>query len=207
MTNSDHDLNRWLGVSDVAGSRGESPPDSKFLKFLRMMARARLGPRSGNPLRRAFSSGDIVHRVLMRFYGRRREFRGRTWPELAAYFSKLVDHETKDAARRARTQKRDVSRLEALSAADAVASAHPSPSSIAGAFEGAGRDADRLRRRIESLPEGLRAVVTLMIEGLDYAEIADRLKIKESAVRQRASRAIRRLRGEESPGSEPDPST
>ena len=52
----------------------------------------------------------------------------------------------------------------------------------------------RLRRAVHSLPPLYRQVVTLMLEGLDYSEIAQVLGISESNVGARLSRARQVLR-------------
>jgi RNA polymerase sigma factor (sigma-70 family) len=52
----------------------------------------------------------------------------------------------------------------------------------------------RLRRAVHSLPLGYRQVVTLMLEGMDYGEIAQVLGISESNVGARLSRARQVLR-------------
>ena len=54
---------------------------------------------------------------------------------------------------------------------------------------------ERLHRAIRRLPPAYRAVFTLShIEGLKYAEIADRLGIPLGTVKSRMSEAVRRLR-------------
>lgn len=52
----------------------------------------------------------------------------------------------------------------------------------------------RLRRAVHSLPLGYRQAVTLMLEGMDYGEIAQVLGISESNVGARLSRARQVLR-------------
>ena len=53
---------------------------------------------------------------------------------------------------------------------------------------------ERLRRAVHALPLLYRQVVTLMLEGLDYGEIAQVLGLSESNVGARLSRARQMLR-------------
>ena len=53
---------------------------------------------------------------------------------------------------------------------------------------------ERLRRAVHALPLNYRQVVTLMLEGMDYAEIAQVLGISENNVGARLTRARQMLR-------------
>ena len=53
---------------------------------------------------------------------------------------------------------------------------------------------ERLRRAVHALPLLYRQVVTLMLEGMDYSEIAQVLGLSESNVGARLSRARQMLR-------------
>jgi len=56
------------------------------------------------------------------------------------------------------------------------------------------QQSERLRRAVHALPLLYRQVVTLMLEGLDYGEIAQVLGLSESNVGARLSRARQMLR-------------
>ena len=68
----------------------------------------------------------------------------------------------------------------------------PAPDPEAGLARG--QQGERLRRAVHSLPPAYRQVVTLMLEGMDYSEIAQVLGLSESNVGARLSRARQMLR-------------
>ena len=54
---------------------------------------------------------------------------------------------------------------------------------------------EMVRQSVMNLPDACRTVVSLsLIEGLDYSEIADYLKLKESSVRSHVSRGLLKIR-------------
>ena len=80
-------------------------------------------------------------------------------------------------------------KAEAMESID-VADSAPNPE--AGAARG--QQGERLRRAVHSLPVLYRQVVTLMLEGMEYDEIAQVLGISESNVGARLTRARQMLR-------------
>lgn len=85
-------------------------------------------------------------------------------------------------------------RAQVSGVADETQVHDPAPNPESGAIEGQRRE--RLAGAIHRLPIAYRQVMTLLLEGFDYAEIADVLGISETNVGARLTRARQILRSE-----------
>ena len=85
-----------------------------------------------------------------------------------------------------------VTRRRPQAAAEEIDVPDPAPNPEAGFARE--QQSERLRRAVHALPLLYRQVVTLMLEGLDYSEIAQVLGLSESNVGARLSRARQMLR-------------
>lgn len=151
---------------------------------IRCLAQEVLPP--NDDLRREIDSEDLAQDVLLHLVQHVDEFRGSTWPEFFAFVRTMTHQRRLDRARRQNRQKRQ---------RDPEAQTHratepKSPSVIAMGRE----EKRRLRLLIEDLPQSLKAVLELRLQGKGYAEIADEIGFSEANTRQRVSRSIKTLR-------------
>jgi RNA polymerase sigma-70 factor (ECF subfamily) len=83
----------------------------RYRDLLCMLARqVQLSPR----LRRRFDASDLVQETLLKATENLEQFRGSTEAELVQWLQEILHNALADAMRRARAQKRDVAREEAL---------------------------------------------------------------------------------------------
>lgn len=96
--------------------------------------------------------------------------------------------------KRGRRQKRVVRSVEGESGLTEVADTAPSVEEVATVSETEAEIVDRVREAISRLPAGQREVVEMhKLSGMSMAEVAERLQIREGAVRVRAHRAYKAL--------------
>jgi RNA polymerase sigma-70 factor (ECF subfamily) len=154
-------------------------------------------------LRGKFDASDVVQQTLMEAHVALGEFRGRTSAELAAWLRAILAHVLAHEFRRyGGTLRRDVGREVGLEDAlarssrqlgAALASAEPSPSTVASGHEAELRLAEALAR----LPKDFREVILLRnLQGLSHEEVAQQMDRGVGAVRMLWVRALSRLRQE-----------
>jgi RNA polymerase sigma-70 factor (ECF subfamily) len=138
------------------------PELERYRPYLRLLARASLGPR----LQAKLDASDLVQDVLKQAVEAREQFRGQSAAELAAWLRQILVRKMANLARDWRRARRDVRREVSLEAALEESSAR------LGAFlaaEGSSPDerADleermlRVAAALEALPEAQREAVTL----------------------------------------------
>lgn len=133
-------------------------------------------------LRRRLAGAEEVDEVFQKVFARLHEARGRYEPKFpfAQWLfvltrNVLLDHLRQDARRRAREER--------------AMSQDPGPAALEEVKD------ERPERLGELTGPDRQAVEWRVIDELSYAEIARRLGSSEAGVRQRVSRALRRLRG------------
>jgi RNA polymerase sigma-70 factor (ECF subfamily) len=175
---------------------GEWHPE-RYRDLLCMLARQiQLDPR----LRRSFDSSDLVQETLLKATQNLEQFHGGSEAELVKWLQQIMQNALTDARRRARAQKRDVAREEALAVVVNDSSARlqnwlvapdSSPSQRAARKE----ELLRVAAALAKLPEDQRDVVILR-DSLDtpVRTIAEQLGRTEKAVAGLLLRGRRKLR-------------
>jgi RNA polymerase sigma-70 factor (ECF subfamily) len=169
----------------------------RYRDLLCMLARQiQLDPR----LRRRFDSSDLVQETLLKATQNLEQFQGGTEAELVKWLQEIMQNALADALRRARAQKRDVAREEALAVVvndssarlqNWLAAPDSSPSQRAEREE----QLLRVAAALAQLPEDQRDVVILR-DSLDtpIRTIAEQLGRTEKAVAGLLLRGRRKLR-------------
>jgi RNA polymerase sigma-70 factor (ECF subfamily) len=163
--------------------------------YLHLLARLHLHPR----LRGKLDPSDVVQQALLRAHEHRRQFRGRTEAEGAAWLRRILTNTLADAAR-AFGGKRDVAREQSLEAAlqqssarlEALLSTPPSsPSAKAVRHE----EMAALAGALAALPEDQRtAVEQHHLQGCPVREVAAHMGRSERAVAGLLRRGLAKLR-------------
>jgi RNA polymerase sigma-70 factor (ECF subfamily) len=169
---------------------------TRFRDYLRLLARAQLGPR----LQAKLDPSDVVQQTLLEAHRDLAQFRGTTSGELAAWLRRILARNLANAARDLGRDKRDVSREQSLQALIEASSARleawlaadgPSPSESAGRHE----QAARLAAALATLPEPQRLAVELRhLHGWTLNDIAEHLEKSPAAVAGLLHRGLERLR-------------
>lgn len=177
---------------------GESHGDhlGRYREYLVMLARDQLGIRVGKKL----DPSDIVQQTLLDAYRDRRQFRGRTEAEKAAWLRRILARNLADSLRALGCAKRDVSREVSLEAGldqssqrlgEWLATERSCPSQQAQREERAVQLASAMAR----LPDAQRnALVLKHWHGQSLAEIGDQIGRSPVAVAGLIKRAMKRLR-------------
>lgn len=168
-----------------------------YRNYLSLLARVQLGRRVQGKL----DPSDVVQETFMEAHRDFHQFRGTTEAELVSWLRQMLATNLANQLRRyAGTRRRDI-RLERELANDmdqssraldrALAAKHSSPSQRAARREQAVLLADVLKR----LPDDYREVIILRhLEGLRFAQVADRMGRSVDSVEKLWTRALGRLR-------------
>jgi RNA polymerase sigma-70 factor (ECF subfamily) len=160
------------------------------------LARLHLDPR----LQGKLDPSDIVQRTLLQAHQARRQFRGQSPAELAAWLRQILANNLTMAVREFARAKRDVAREQSLEAALTASSARleawlaaeqSSPSQQAEHHE----QAARLAEALERLPAAQREALVLQHwQGWSLAQIGDHLGRSPEAVAGLIKRGLKQLR-------------
>jgi RNA polymerase sigma-70 factor, ECF subfamily len=145
-------------------------------------------------LDRKEDASDLVQKVLYRATIQFDQFKGRTFGEFDAWLARMQDKQFLKLLRRWRNQRRNMNREEPLNPAwsDQGELATSSTAILDRLFRA--EEAERLNLAMSWCRQEDRTVIRMhLFEGLNHAEIADRLDIAPAAARQRYCRAIRRI--------------
>ncbi len=144
--------------------------------------------RSRPELSALFSTGDVVHDVLLGVLRDLHSFKGDDQPALTQYLAVRVSHQLIDTIRFHQAKCRDRRRGGVDSAAHEPASTDPSPTSAAAARESAAA----LDAAIATLPERLRQVLELRYRrGMAHADVAAALGFPSAEAARKAERTAR----------------
>jgi len=168
----------------------------QYREYLRLLARMQLDRR----LQRKLDASDLVQQTLLQAHQARRDFRGTTHAELAAWLRQILARNLAHAVRDLGRAKRDVGRERSLEAAIDASSARleawlaaeqSSPSQQAIHNEVVFRVASALA----TLPDAQReAIVRHYWQGASLAEVAAQLGRSPAAVAGLLHRGIAQLR-------------
>ena len=173
-----------------------------YRNYLTILAGTQLDAR----LRRRISPSDVVQETMLGAYRDFPQFRGQSEAELLAWLRQILIHRLQHAYEtHVRAGRRDIRReisldevdhsldRSAARLADVLPATDYSPSGAASARENAVEVANRLAQ----LPPDYREVIVLRnLQGLSFAEIANRMHRKPTAARMlwlRATEKFRRL--------------
>jgi RNA polymerase sigma-70 factor, ECF subfamily len=177
---------------------GESPPVNslssesaktleRYRDYLCLLAELQLRSELG----RKFDASDIVQQTLLDAHAHRRQFRGTTSAQLAAWLRRILARNLADAQRAYGRARRRAAREVSLRLATFLAAAGPSPSQRVQHNELAVRLATALLR----LPDAQReALVLQKWHGLSLTEIATTMGRTVDAVAGLLKRGLRQLR-------------
>lgn len=167
----------------------------QYRSYLLLLARMQLDARPRNKV----EASDIVQHTLLEAHANRKKFFDNE-DGFVAWLRKALANNIRDALRRARRQKRDVSRERSLDAAleqssarlgACLAAAQSSPSRQAVRNE----ELLRLSDALLALPDAQReAVVLHHLQGWTLSEVAAHLERTDAAVAGLLHRGLRRLR-------------
>lgn len=165
---------------------------------LRALAKRQLHGRAASRV----DASDVVQQTFLEAHRSFGQFLGEEAPELAAWLTRLLDHNVAKTIRtHAFTQKRDVRREQSLDDScgpapalrEEVPAGHSTPSKRAMRAE----EVERLARALTVLPEDQREAVRLRhLEGRSLAEIAQKLGRSLSAAAGLIKRGMQALRRE-----------
>lgn len=167
----------------------------RYRSYLLLLARMQLDALP----RLKIDASDIVQHTLLEAHAKRHQFHG-DQEAFAVWLRKALANNIRDSLRRARRQRRDVTREQSLEAAIDQSSERVAACLAADQTSLTGRvirneDLLRLSHAILALPEPQRdAVVLHHLQGWRLAEVAERLNRTEAAVAGLLHRGLRRLR-------------
>jgi RNA polymerase sigma-70 factor (ECF subfamily) len=135
-------------------------------------------------------ASDLTHETFMKAFEHRREFRGASDKQAAAWLWQIAHNELKQHWRSRSTELAAVQRLGLehviLSDGEVLEGEQ---------FVAAEELREQILRALELLPDEQQEVVRLhFVDDLSYDEIAQKLGVSNDAVRTRTSRALRALR-------------
>jgi RNA polymerase sigma-70 factor (ECF subfamily) len=192
MTESDDDRFRELLEKAQAGD--DEARDRLFDRLgrydeagRRMLALARRVLPVGDHARRFVESQDLVQSALRCGWVDLSQFQGRSEGEFFAWLRQILARRLNRVLRR---QRPDVGLHATTPGGDPEGGIAESPLGSMVREE----TMNRMRALIEALPDDLREVMELRLEGLDSRAIGQRLDLRPDAVRKRVSRALARLR-------------
>ncbi|MFO0871934.1 MAG: sigma-70 family RNA polymerase sigma factor [Pirellulales bacterium] len=171
------------------------PAIEQYRSYLLLLARIQLDARA----RHKVEASDVVQHTLLEAHAQRQQFSGDE-EGFAAWLRTALANNIRDALRRVRRQKRDVSRERSLEAAleqssarlgDCLVAAQSSPSRQAVRNE----ELLRLSDALLALPDAQREAVMLHhLQGWKLGEVAEHLGRTDAAVAGLLHRGLRRLR-------------
>jgi RNA polymerase sigma-70 factor (ECF subfamily) len=149
---------------------------------------------------------DLVQLTMLKAHLARDRFRlqgGDPDGAVAGWYFAIARNVAMDHLRkRTRTERRTANAKDASDPVAGVADDAPSIEALATDAEREREIIDRVREAIAKLPPGQREVVELhKLQGMSMADVAQRLQIREGAVRVRAHRGYKALARLLSPGS------
>jgi RNA polymerase sigma factor (sigma-70 family) len=128
-------------------------------------------------------------------------FKGTTLPELRAAMKRAVDFACRDTLRRvAAYEKHQAGSLNEPSGEDSNASRYEDELADDGGFEAFDREqeqrsaAERVAAALKKLPDNMRQVLELTLDGLDVPQIAAKLNTSKDNVYQLRSRGMKKLK-------------
>jgi RNA polymerase sigma factor (sigma-70 family) len=128
-------------------------------------------------------------------------FRGTTLPELRAAMKRAVDFACRDTLRRvAAYEKHQAGSLNESAGEDSNASRYEDELADDGGFEAFDREqeqrsaAERVAAALKKLPDNMRQVLELTLDGLDVPQIAAKLNTSKDNVYQLRSRGMKKLK-------------
>lgn len=167
----------------------------RYRSYLLLLARMQLDARP----RLKIDASDIVQHTLMEAHAKQQQFQGDN-EAFAAWLRKSLANNIRDSLRRARRQRRDVTREQSLNEAidqssERVAACLAADQTSLTSRVIRNEDLLRMSHAILALPEPQRDVVVLHhLQGWKLAEVAERLNRSESAIAGLLHRGLRRLR-------------
>src|SRR5436309_7367882 len=197
MTRQPDDVGRLIARARAGDAAALGTLLETFRPYLALLARLQIGRR----LQGKADPADLVQEAFLEAHRDFPGFRGTSEGELMAWLRQILARNLANLARRyLGTRGRDV-RLERNLADElaessrvlegGLASPQSSPSQRAVARE----QAARLATALESLPAGYGEVIVLRhLEGLPFAEVAQRMRRTQDSVKKLWVRAIARLR-------------
>jgi RNA polymerase sigma-70 factor (ECF subfamily) len=138
-------------------------------------------------------ASDVAQDVMLKLHEHFGLFQGQTWPELLAWAQKVLGNQLIDDHRHDRAQVRDEGREVAggdLFPGLPAGGTTPSRAAVRNEEEA------RLREAVGRLPERMRQVVLLRMEGLPFAEVARRVGVSVENARVLMFRATVKLQAE-----------
>ncbi len=163
--------------------------------YMKLLVRVQIG----RLLRGKMDPSDVVQEAFLEAHRSFGRFRGTTEAELLAWLRQILASRLADTIRHYNAKRRDV-RIErqlaeelkrSSEAASALAQLGSSPSKHAVRQE----EAARLAAVLEELPPGYREVILLrQVEGLSFAQVAERMGRSVDSVKKLWVRGLRRLR-------------
>jgi RNA polymerase sigma-70 factor (ECF subfamily) len=172
------------------------PDLERFRDYLRLLARAQLGP----GIRAKLDPSDLVQQTLMRAHAAKDRFKYRSDAELGAWLRRILARQFANALRDLGRGRRDATRERSLEAA-LDASSHQLEAVVAADISSPSQRADRNERilllagALAQLPEAQRDAVTLHhLQGLSVAEVAAHLGRTRASVVGLLSRGLKELR-------------
>lgn len=171
------------------------PELDRYRSYLLLLARMQLDALP----RLKIDASDIVQQTLLEAHAKRHQFQGDR-EAYAAWLRKALANNIRDSLRRARRQRRDMTREQSLEAAIDQSSERVAACLAADQTSLSGRvirneDLLRMSHAILDLPEPQRdAVVLHHLQGWRLADVAERLNRTEAAVAGLLHRGLRRLR-------------
>lgn len=188
----EHESESQRRRTEVVARMYKESPSSADAELFSRMREALMPFIKSHPVFRALSNfmgeEDVLQEVLLRFLERRAldRFEDRGPGSLRAYVKKFADRVLRDLLRSCIAKKRG-GEAEVGEVDSGVREAAPGPSTVV-------RHADHMAWCRDALPEQQSEAWELHVEnGLDFEEIAGRLKCTAAAVRGRVFRAIIRL--------------
>ena len=128
-------------------------------------------------------------------------FQGTTLPELRAAIKRAVDYACRDTLRRvAAYEKHEAGSLDETAGEDSALSRYEEDLADDGGFDELERKqerqeaADRVSAALKKLPDNMRKVLELTLEGLDVPQIAAQLNTSNDNVYQLRSRGMKKLK-------------
>ena len=128
-------------------------------------------------------------------------FRGTTLPELRAAMKRAVDFACRDTLRRVGAyEKHQAGSLNETAGEDSSASKYEEELADDGGFEAFERDqerrsaTERIAAALKKLPDNMRQVLELTLDGLDVPQIAAKLNTSKDNVYQLRSRGMKKLK-------------
>ncbi len=188
----------------VAHSDGAHRPpgdfDQRLLRhrsFLRLLACAEIAP----DMRKKVDPSDIVQQTLLEAHQTREDFQGDSDPEMAHWLRRILQNNIVDSIRALQTQKRDITREQAIDQAGDLARTSQRLDHLLATYSSPSQNAMRseqlllLSEAIFQLPEDQReAIIQHHLKGQRLAQLADQWQRSQASIAGLLQRGLRRLR-------------